>query len=176
MVSSKPGAAQYENLEDGMAVTPIVTKVTPESQLRALIAKFASKDQKLIRAVRSAVRKRLPTANELMYDYSGKLVLGYTPTEHGKDGVLSIAAGPDGVRLYFGGGAHLPDPKELLLGSGGARYIPVETARRLAHPDVKALIAAAIDQAKVPLPTKGRGRLIDRSAAQKKRARRRVTA
>jgi hypothetical protein len=110
-----------------------------------------------------------------MYDYSGKLVLGYTPTEHGIAGVLSIAAGRDGVRLYFGGGPRLPDPKRLLLGSGGARFIPVETARRLAHPDVRALITAAIAQAKVPLPARGRGRLIDRSVAQKQRARRKVT-
>ena len=145
-----------------------------DSQLRSLIAKFAPKDQTLIRAVRSAVRKRVPTANELVYDYSGKLVLGYSPTEHGKDGVLSIAAGPDGVRLYLGGGPRLPDPKKLLLGSGGARFILVESARRLAHPDIKALCAAAIARATVPLPSKGPGRLLDRSVAQKQRARRKV--
>ena len=145
---------------------------TPEAQLRSFNDRFDPKHQKFIRSVRAAVRKRFPTANELVYDYSGKLVLGYTPTEHGKDGVLSIAATSDEVRLYFGGGPRLPDPKKLLLGSGGARYILVESARRLAHADVKALIAAAIRQAVVPLASKGRGQLIDRSAAQKKRARR----
>lgn len=152
-----------------MPLTPAGTKTTPEAVLRSLIAQYPPKDQALIRAVRSSVRKRVPTANELVYDYSGSLVLGYTPTEHGKDGVLSIAVKADGVRLYVGGGPRLPDPKKLLLGSGGARYILVESARRLAHPDVKALIAAAIAQAAVPLPAKGRGKLIDRSAAQKKR-------
>ena len=66
----------------------------------------------------------------------------------------------------------MPDPKKLLMGSAGTtRYIEVEAARRLSHPDVKALIAAAIDQAKVPLPAKGRGRLIDRSSAQQQRRR-----
>ena len=147
------------------------TAVTPEGVLRALIATYPPAEQKLIRAVRAAVRKRVPTANELVYDYSGSLVLAYTATEHGKDGVLSIAVKPDGVRLYLGGGPKLPDPKKLLLGSGGARYILVESARQLARAEVKALVTAAIDRSKVALPTTGRGKLLDRSAAQKKRAR-----
>ena len=146
------------------------TTPTPEAVLRALIATYPPTLQALIRSVRSGVRKRVPAANELVYDYSGSLVLSYTATEHGKDGVLSLAVKPDGVRLYFGGGPKLPDPKKLLLGSGGARYIPVESASRLAHPDVKALITAAIARSPVPLPAKGKGQLLDRSAAQKKRA------
>jgi len=155
-----------------MAVTPAGPKTTPESVLRSLIAQYPPKEQALIRAVRAAVRKRVPTANELIYDYSGSLVLGYTPTEHGKDGVLSLAVKDDGLRLYFGGGPRLPDPKKLLQGSGGARYILVESAKRLAAPEVKALITAAVAQATVPLPSQGRGKLIDRSAAQKQRAKR----
>ena len=151
------------------ARTPSATS-SPTAVLRTLIDRYPPADQKLIRALRTAVRKRVPTANELAYDYSGSLVLSYTATEHGKDGVLSLAVKPDGVRLYFGGGPKLPDPKKLLLGSGGARYILVENASRLAHPDVKALITAAIARSPVPLPVKGKGQLIDRSAAQKKRA------
>ena len=157
-----------------MPGTPERAKTTPEAVLRSLIGKLPPKDQKLIRAVRSAVRKRLPTANELVYDYTSSLVLAYTPTEQGADGILSIAARADGVRLYFGQGSRLPDPKKLLLGSAGVRFIPVESARRLAHPDVKALIAAAITEAVVPLPARGRGRLIDRSAAQTKRRRKKA--
>lgn len=153
-----------------MAGTTADTKTTPEAVLRALIATYPPKLQALIRSVRSGVRKRVPAANELVYDYSGSLVLSYTATEHGKDGVLSLAVKPDGVRLYFGGGPKLPDPKKLLLGTGGARYILVESASRLAHPDVKALLTAAIARSPVPLPAKGKGELIDRSAAQKKRA------
>ena len=152
-----------------MAGTPARTKATPEAILRTLIGRYSPKQQTLIRSVRSAVRKRLPTANELVYDYTSSMVLSYTPTEVGKDGILTIAARAEGVRLYFGGGSRLPDPKKLLQGSAGVRYIPVESASRLAHPDVKALIAAAIKAAAAPLPTKGRGKVLDRSAAQEKR-------
>ena len=158
-----------------MAVSSVDAKATPEAQLRSLIEKFDAKDQKLIRSVRSAVRKRLPTANELVYDYGSFFVIGYSPTDHPTDGIVSIAARADGVQLYFMQGPQLPDPKKLLMGSGKqTRFIRVESASQLAHPDVEALIAAAIDQAGVPLPTKGRGRLVMRTFAGKQLLRRRV--
>ncbi len=146
---------------------------TPEAQLRSLIEKFDPKDQKLIRAVRSAVRKRLPTANELVYDYGTFFVIGYSPTDQPLDGIVSTAARPDGVRLYFMNGQKLPDPKKLLMGSGKqTRFIRLENAKQLTHPDVEALIAATIDQAPVPLPSEGRGKLIIRTFGEKKRPRR----
>ena len=39
-----------------------------EKQLKAFIGKFDPKDQQLIRAVRRALRKWFPTANELVWD------------------------------------------------------------------------------------------------------------
>ena len=145
-----------------------------ETQLKAFIEKFGPKDQRLIRAVRSAVRKRLPTANELVWDNYNFFVIGYSPTERPTDSIVSIAARANGVGLCFIHGASLPDPKKLLLGSGKqTRFIRLESAASLAYPDVEALMAAAIDRAKTPLPATGRGRLIIRSVAAKQRARRR---
>jgi hypothetical protein len=157
-----------------MAVRSFDAQGTPEAQLRFFIGMFDPVEQKLIRAVRSAVRRRLPTANELVYDYGTFFVIGYSPTEHPMDGIAAISARPDGVRLYLMHGKKpLPDPKKLLLGSGRqARYIRVNAARELKHPDVEALIAAAIDEARVPLPSKVRGRLIIRSLSAKRRPRR----
>ena len=40
----------------------------PETQLDSFIGKFDEQNQQLIRSVRSALRKRLPTAHELVYD------------------------------------------------------------------------------------------------------------
>lgn len=157
-----------------MAVSPVGAKDTPEAQLRSLIEKFAPRDRKLIRSVRSAVRRRLPAANELVYDYNTFFVIGYSPTDQPTDGIVSIAARVDGVRLYLMHGPRLPDPKKLLTGSGKqTRFILVEAARQLAQPDVEALIAAAIDQAGVPLPSEGRGRLVIRTFGGKRRPRRR---
>ena len=158
-----------------MAVGSVDAKSTPEAQLRSLIEKFDPENQRLIRSIRSAVRKRFPTANELVYDYGFSLVIGYSPTEAGIESILSTSARADGVCLYFAHGPQLPDPKKLLMGSGKqTRFIRVEAARQLAHPDVEALIAAAIDQAGVPLATKGRGRLVIRTFAGKQQPRRRL--
>ena len=143
------------------------------AQLRSFVDKFAPNDQRLIRAVRSAVRKRFPTANELVWDNYNFFVIGYSPTERPTDSIVSIAARANGVGLCFIHGAGLPDPKKLLLGAGKqTRFIRVESARLLTNPDVEALLAAAIERAKTPLRTTGRGRLIIRSVAAKQRPRR----
>jgi len=158
-----------------MAVKSDRAKETPEAQLRCFIDNFDPKNQKLIRSIRSAVRKRFPTANELAYEYPDSVVISYTPTDRGIDGIVAIAARADGVSLYFGQGVQFSDPKKLLLGSGKqTRFIRLEAASQLAHPDVEALIVAAIDKARVPLPSTGRGRLIIQSSAAKRRPRRRL--
>ena len=146
---------------------------TAERRLTAFIEKFELKDQRLIRAVRSAVRKRFPTARELVWDNYNFFVIGYSPTERPSDSIVSIAARANGVGLCFIQGACLPDPKKLLLGAGRqTRFIRVESASLLTHPDVEALLAAAIDRARTPLPPHGRGKLIIRSVAAKQRSRR----
>src|SRR5262245_32984141 len=130
---------------------------SPSAQLWAYSDKLDPNNQKLLRSVRAAVRKRFPTANELAYNYSHALVIGYSPTDRGIDAIVAIRACATGVSLYFGQGPHLPDPYRLLRGSGKqTRFIQVEAASQLAHPDVEALIAATIEQARVPLPSKGK--------------------
>jgi hypothetical protein len=74
------------------------------------------------------------------------------------------------VSLYFNKGPELPDPKKLLQGSAKqVRFIALETARRIAHPDVEALIVAAIGASKAPPPSAGKGQLIIKTSADKKR-------
>jgi hypothetical protein len=159
-----------------MAAKSLSATTTPESQLRSLIGKFDPEAQRLIRAVRSALRKRLPTANELIYDYRTFFVIGYSPTENGIESIVSTAARPDGLRLYFLNGPELPDPKKLLMGSAKqVRYIPVDAASRLKHPDVEALIAAAIARSRVRLAAKGGGKLVTKTSSEKPRPRRKVT-
>lgn len=150
--------------------------IDAEGQLGSFIEKFDPADQRLIRAVRKAVRKRFSTANELVYDNYNFFVIGYSPTERPSDAIVSIAARANGIGLCFIHGARLPDPEKLLLGSGNqTRFIRLPSASVIARPEVEALIAEAIARAKVPLPASGRGRLIIRSVAAKQRARRKVT-
>ena len=154
--------------------TKPITGAAAERQLRGFIAKFAPADQKLIRAVRARMRRRLPTAHELVYDNYNFFVIGYSPTERPSDGILSIAARANRVAICLFHGAKLPDPKRLLVGSGKqVRFLRLESASTLAHPDVEALLAAAIARSKVQFPAKGRGRLVIRAVSAKQRPRRR---
>jgi hypothetical protein len=145
-----------------------------EAQLRALIAKFAPAHLRLIGAMRRCLRKRLPTAHEVVYEYRDWFVISYSPNEHGYEGVLAIRADAKGVKLYFNRGKELPDPAKLLEGSGKQTgSINLEGASALARPEVASLIDEAIARNCVPFALAGRGPVVIRSASAKKRGRRR---
>lgn len=150
---------------------------TDEQQLAGFINKFDSRNAALIRSVRKVLRKRMPSANELIYDNYNFFVIGYCSTERPSDCIVSIAAAANGVGLSFYYGATLPDPHKLLLGSGGQnRFIRIESVTVFKKPEIEALIAAAIAQAAKPLPKVGRGKLIIRSISKKQRPRRKPVA
>ena len=90
-----------------------------------------------------------------------------------EDCLVSLVANAKDVGLSFYYGATLPDPANTLLGSGNQnRFIRLESAATLARPEVEALLRAATAQAKTPLPTIGRRRIIVRSVSAKQRPRR----
>jgi hypothetical protein len=147
-----------------------VARRSAEAELRALIAKFAPAHLRLVGAMRRSLRKRLPTAHELVYEYREWFVISYSPNEHGYEGVLAIRASADGVKLYFNGGKELPDPAKLLQGSGKQmRSINVEGASTLVRPEVARLIDEAIALNRVPFASAGRGSVVIRSASARQR-------
>ena len=145
-----------------------VARRAAEAQLRTLIDKFAPAHLRLIGAMRRWLRKRLPTAHELVYEYRDFIVISYSPSER----VLAIRASENGVKLYFQRGKELPDPEKLLQGSGTqTRSINLEGASTLARPAVASLIDEAIARNRVPFASTGRGSVIIRSTSAKKRRR-----
>ncbi|HTZ94764.1 MAG TPA: hypothetical protein VMB18_00095 [Terriglobales bacterium] len=145
-----------------------------EKQLQGFINKFEPKHQALIRALRRALRKRLPTANELVWDNYNFFVIGYSATERPSDSVISIAGAANGVGLAFYRGATLPDPNKILQGSGSQnRFLRADSAAILQRPEVEALIAAAIAQNTAPFASSGGKKLIIRSISKKQKPRKR---
>ena len=143
-----------------------------EAKLRTLIDEFVPAYLHLIGTMRRRLRKRLPTAHEVVYEYRnlGAVVISYSPSEHGYEGVLVIRATADGVKLYFGRGKELPDPEKLLQGSAQTRWIDVEGASTLARPAVASLIDEAIARNPVPFARAGRGSVVmSPSTSAKKR-------
>jgi len=146
---------------------------SPEAQLRNFIAKFDTQNQALIRSTRRALRKRFPTATELVYDNYNFFVIGYSPSERPSDAVVSIAAAKNGVGVCFIHGAKLHDPTKLLNGSGKqTRFLRVPVASVLSRPDVEKLFAQAIANSNAEFPHCGKGRLVIRSISAKQRPRR----
>jgi len=124
--------------------------------------------------MRRWLRKRLPTAHEVVYEYHDFFVISYSPDDRGYEGVLAIRASANGVELYFNRGKELPDPEKLLRGSGKqTRSISMEGASTLAHPAVARLIDEAIARNRVPFAPTGRGPVVIRSRSAKQRGRRR---
>ena len=149
----------------------------PKAQVEGFIDKFAPAHQKLIRSVRRALRRRMPSAHEIAYDNYNFFVIAYSPSERPSDAILSMAAAANGVGLCFLHGARLKDPTKVLSGSGNqTRFLRLPSAAVLDRSDVKQLMAAAIAAGRTPLPATGRGRLIVRSISAKQRPRRRPTA
>jgi len=150
-----------------------VSTESPAKQVAGFIAKFDSKVALRIRAVRASLRKRFPTAHELVYDNYNFFVIGFCATERSSDCLVSMVANAKGVGLSFYYGATLPDPGKILLGSGNQnRFIRLESAATLAKPEVEALLRAAAAQAKTPLRASGQRLTIVRAVAVKQRPRR----
>jgi hypothetical protein len=142
-------------------------------EVASFIAKFDASMAKRIRSCRAALRKRLPTANELVYDNYNFFVIGYGPTDRPSHCVVSLVSDKHGVSLAFLYGKGLPDPEKRLLGNGSqVRSVRLPDATTLSEPPIDALLQAAVDRAKTPFAAAGRGRTIVRSISAKQRPRR----
>lgn len=142
-----------------------------DEQVRTLIDKFAPTHARLVAAMRRSLRKRLPTAYEVAYEYRAWFVISFSPSEHGYEGVLAIRGDADGIKLYFNQGKDLPDPEQLLKGASQVRFIDVESASALARPAVARLIDEAIAHNRVPFASDGRGVVLVRSSSGQRRTR-----
>lgn len=143
---------------------PAAERRAADAELSRLVEKFTPDHQRLISALRRSLRKRMPTACELVYEYRDCFVISYSPNDHGYEGLVAIRGSESGVKFYFNRGKELPDPSKLLKGPGTmARSIDVESASVLARPEVASLIDAALALNTIPFAETGRGSVIVRS-------------
>ena len=146
-----------------------------ETQLASYFAKYEPAVVKLGKALRAKLRRRLPGLFEVVYVYENQnaLVISYSPTVNGYDGLCSIALYPRLVKLFFAQGALLSksDPSKLLQGSGKTvRHVVLSTVADLDRAEIEALMAAALKLANLRLDASAKGSVIIRAEAQKQRA------
>ena len=146
-----------------------------ETQLAGYFAKYEPATAKLGKALRAKLRARLPGLFEIVYVYENQnaLVISYSPTERGYEGVCSISVYPRSVKLGFGKGAQLSksDPNKLLQGQGRTvRYVALDSIAEFDRAEIEALIAEAVKLAKLPLDPNAKGAMIIKAEAQNQRA------
>jgi hypothetical protein len=147
---------------------------SPARQLNTFIGRFDPVIRKLVREARAKLRRRLPTAIELVYDSHNALAIGFASSERMSDTIVSLAVYARGVNLYFVYGVALADPQHLLLGGGNrGRFVRLESAATLDRREIDELLAAAIEEGETPLPRGGRGHIVIKSMSPKQRLRRR---
>jgi hypothetical protein len=148
---------------------------SPATQLAGFIARFTPAIAARTKALRAKMRRRLPHAHELVYNYNHAVVINYGPTERPYEAVCSLAAQAGGVSLYLS--VKVPDPKKLLHGSGKqVRSLVLPAAATLDQPDVEALIAGAIKIAPVPFDPAASPRLVIKSNSARPGPRRSAAA
>ena len=144
-----------------------------EKQLDGFLDAFTPEIAAFARVALAKMRKRLPHAIEIVYDNYNALACGFGPTERASDAIFSIAVFPRNVSLFFLQGAVLPDLEGLLQGEGKvAKHIRLEDEKTLDRADVKAMMATALEMAKVPIDKKTEYKLVIKSVSAKQRPRR----
>lgn len=142
-------------------------------QLASFIAKYTPEIASRAREILAKMRKRFPSAVELVYDNYNALVIGFGPTERASEAVFSIALYPKWVSLFFLQAKGLPDPGKMLQGSGSvAKHIVLPEPATLDDLGVQALMQEAAARAAVPFDSQGTHRLIIKSVSTKQRPRR----
>ena len=156
-----------------MSKTSHPETISVAKQVAAFISKFDPSVAKLTRQCRTILRKRYPSAIELVYDNYNALAIGYSPTERTSDCVFSLAVYPRNVILYFMYGRSLKDPNKLLQGSGrqGA-FIRIDGPDTLNEPKVKQLLEQAIRNQRPTFASTGPGHTVVKSISAKQRPRR----
>jgi hypothetical protein len=145
----------------------------PELQLASFLAKFTPEVAAQAEACLNVMRRRYPTASELVYDNFNALAIGFGPTEHASDAIFSIAVYPRWVSLFFLWGKGLPDPERRLSGGGNqVRHIRITSLDIFNDPAIRALMNEAVARAAVPFDPHDKHRLIIKSVAENQRPRR----
>lgn len=144
-----------------------------ERQLSEFIGKYTPEIAEAMQSCRKKIHAILPRGYELVYDNYNALVFGYAPTERTSEALLSLAAYPRWITLFFLKGAALTDPEHLLKGSGNqVRGITLANPEDLDRPAVRALIAQALQPIHAALECAPARSTIVKSVSAKQRSRR----
>ena len=144
-----------------------------EQQLSEFVGRYTPKIAAELQRCRAKLRASIPHGYELIYDNYNALVLAFGPSERASAAVVSLAAYPRWLTLFFFNGATLQDPESLLQGKGSrVRSIRLRAPEDLDSPSVHALVAQALTTLSPALAKAPPLRTIIKSVSAKQRPRR----
>jgi hypothetical protein len=109
-------------------------------QIDDYINSYAPELQAIIRTLREIAKKSMPEAYEMIYHAA----IGYSLSTSPFDRICYIAPQKNYVNLGFFFGAHLDDPRHLLVGDGKRmRHIKVRSCEDASNPALEQLLKEA---------------------------------
>ena len=107
-----------------------------------LLARYPEHIRELAEHARRFVRRVLPDINEGVDATAPLFGYGHGPGYRGA--VATLILSQTGVKLGLVGGAHMPDPRGLLEGTGKVhRYVQLRSVTDLEQPGISALLKLA---------------------------------
>ncbi|HEY4175981.1 MAG TPA: hypothetical protein VGM90_04090 [Kofleriaceae bacterium] len=155
---------------------PVATGAAAKKLLAGMMAEYLPAIATSAKKILAVLRPMFKGADEMVYDYPVGLVIAFSPTGRGKDGIASIVLYPKWINLFLLNGPTLPDPTKRLQGAGTAvRHITLDDGiATLREKDVQALIKSAIKASEFGLDAKRKGQLVIQVISPNKRPRRPV--
>ena len=130
-----------------------MTTRRPPKELADFLAAFDPKVAKLHLATRRVVLSAAPDADELIYDAYNAVTAAYSFSGRLKEAFCHVAAYRAHVNLGFNRGVELPDPSQLLRGSGAKiRHARIGQPSDLRSDALLKLVAAAVQQGRALAP------------------------
>lgn len=128
----------------------------PSAQLLDLLAGCSPGVAQLALALRELVLTEAPEAEEALYSVYAEVIVFKFPGRK-RGAFCYIAAYSRHVNLGFYFGAELPDPQEVLTGTGKQmRHIRFDSPGDLRHEYLRGYIRAAVELVGAPRPAKSR--------------------
>jgi len=142
-------------------------------QIKSFLAKYSPAIAADVQFARRALKRLVPRGFELVYDNYNTLAFGYSPTSRAGGAIVSVAAYPKWVTLFFLHGKGLKDPNGLLQGAGArVRSIRLAPAKLINTKPVQALLRQALEPHQPELAAAPRLSSVVKSISVKQRSRR----
>jgi hypothetical protein len=143
---------------------------TPDPQLLLFLSAYDKSVQDLALAMREIMIEEARSAIETIYDAYSAVAMGYSFTGRLKDQFCHLAVYTGHVNLGFDRGVDLPDPRNVLEGTGKTtRHIRIEPGDDITQPWLRRYVRMAIAQVGGPLAPGREGSTVVKPVYKKKR-------